>query len=85
MAQRAAIEKIGHHEEDLARDRRAETGLQPQLEGVEGTEEHCARSALPGRHDANTVSAMQIQPRPPVISKKKALKADIVRKAPPAP
>ena len=39
---------------------------------------------MPGRQEANTVSAMQIQPRPPVISKKKALKADMVRKAPPS-
>ena len=36
---------------------------------------------MPGRQEANTVRAMQIQPRPPVISKKKALKADMVRKA----
>ena len=39
---------------------------------------------MPGRQEANTVSAMQIQPRPPVISKKNALKADMVRKAPPS-
>ena len=30
------------------------------------------------------MSAMQIQPRPPAISKKKALNADMVRKAPPS-
>ena len=37
-------------------------------------------SALPGRHDANTTSATQIQPRPLIMLKKKALKADSVRK-----
>jgi hypothetical protein len=38
---------------------------------------------LPGRQLANTTSAMQIQPRPLTMLKKKALNADIVRKAPP--
>jgi hypothetical protein len=38
---------------------------------------------LPGRHEPNTTSAMQIQPRPLIISKKKELKALIVRNAPP--
>ena len=40
-------------------------------------------SALPGRQEPNTTSAMQIQPRPLIMPKKKELKADMVRKAPP--
>ncbi len=40
-------------------------------------------SALPGRHEPKTTSAMAIQPRPLTISKKNELKADMVRKAPP--
>ena len=39
---------------------------------------------MPGRQEAKTTSAMQIQPRPLIISKKNALKADMVRKAPPS-
>ena len=41
-------------------------------------------SALPGRQEANTVSATQIQPRPLTMSKKNALNADMVRNAPPS-
>ena len=40
-------------------------------------------SALPGRQEANTVSAMQTQPRPLIMPKKNELKADMVRNAPP--
>ena len=40
---------------------------------------------MPGRQEANTTSATQIQPRPLTMLKKKALKADRVRKAPATP
>ena len=40
---------------------------------------------MPGRQEANTTSATQIQPRPLIMLKKKALKADSVRKEPATP
>ena len=49
--------------------------LQAQLQRVEQREQQRASSALPGRHDANTTSATQIQPRPLTMLKKKALNA----------
>ena len=38
---------------------------------------------MPGRQEPNTTSAMAIQPRPLIISKKNELNADMVRNAPP--
>jgi hypothetical protein len=40
---------------------------------------------LPGRQDANTTNATQIQPRPLIMLKKKALNAERVRKEPATP
>ena len=67
------------------RARRRRTLLQAQLQASKAANSSAPSSALPGRQEPNTTSATQIQPRPLTMLKKKALKADSVRKAPPTP
>ena len=77
-------QEVGQHQEQLirAQHRRRFAAGGSGRRRTRRTEA-APSSALPGRQEAKTTSAMQIQPRPLTISKKKALKADMVRNAPP--